>query len=454
MDTSRTHRTCAVTLFVLTTLGLSLIGGSLQAEPVDSSPDLTAELQSLRGRLDAQQELLDAQREQINSLQHGRESDWLNDRRREQVKTLIQGVLSDADTRASLAEGGMTAGYRKGFFLASDDGNFLLRFKGMIQTRYIYSHQDNAPDDNDRSGFDIGRTRFGFSGHIIDPSWRYVIWTGHHNNGDTMLLDAYIRKDLGEHWSATVGQFKLPFYREYLVSETKQQFVARSLLAGLSGKYTQGAKVEYKDEHLHLTASFNDGGKNLNKPWDAEDTDAAVTGRAEWLLFGDWKQYKQWESWRGDKPMLVLGAAANYQLGESGTATVEKDKVQWTADVSWEFGGANLFAAVLGEHIDNGETQDRIGVLVQGGYFITDKLEAIARYEWADLDQDTDETLSIVTVGANYFVDKHNLRLTFDVGYAFEPVPGNIHSDFAGYRTDSAGEDGQIVTRAQMQLLF
>jgi hypothetical protein len=281
-----------------------------------------------------------------------------------------------------------------------------------------------------------------------------VIWTGHHNDGDAMLLDAYIRKDLGEHWSATVGQFKLPFWREYLVSETKQQFVARSLLATLSGKYTQGVKVEYKDEHLHLTASFNDGAKNLNEPWDAEDTDAAVSGRAEWLLFGHWKQYKQWESWRGDKPMLVLGAAAHYQRGESGTPTVEKDKFRWTADAAWEFGGANLFAAVLGEHVDNGKSHDRIGVLVQGGYVLTDKLEAIARYEWADLDQAGEDEHSILTLGANYFFDKHNLRFTFDVGYAFEPVADTLHSDFAGYRTDSAGEDGQIVTRAQMQLLF
>ena len=412
------------------------------------------DVEQMRTLIERQQAQLDRQQRSIDRLRSRLDGDWMDERRAEQVKTLVRDVLADADARSAMLDSAITAGHDGAFFIASADGNYRLNVKGMIQTRYIYSHQENAPDDDDRAGFDIGRTRFGFTGHIIDPSWHYVIWTGHHYNGDAMLLDVYIKKDLGENWSATVGQFKLPLWREYLVSETKQQFVARSLLAGFSGKYTQGVKVEYKDEILHATASFNDGGKNLNKKWNYEDTDAGFTGRVEWLVFGDWKQYKQWESWRGEKPMLVLAAAAHYEWGESGTADVEDDHFRWTADASWELGGANLFAAVIGDHVENGQSSDRIGALVQGGLFINDKLELIARYEWADLDQSGDDTLSIATVGVNYFLAKHKARWTLDLGYAFEPVSDKLHSDFAGYREDSAGEDGQVVVRTQVQLLF
>lgn len=411
-------------------------------------------LADIEARLAAQQRVIDAQQAQLAELRDRVDERWIDQRREAQVRALVAEVLADADQRAAMLDAPITAGYDGRFFIASGDGNYRLNFKGMVQTRYIYSHQENAPDDDDRAGFEIGRTRFSFSGHVIDPSWQFMIWTGHHCDGETMLLDAYIRKDLDGHWSVTAGQFKLPLWREYLVSETKQQFVARSLLAGFGGKYTQGVKVDYSDDHLHLTASFNDGGKNLNKPWNDEDTDAGLTGRAEWLVFGDWKQYKEWESWRGEKPMLVLGAAAHYEWGESGNATVEDDHFRWTADASWELGGANLFAAVIGDHVDNGQTHDRLGVLVQGGYFISDQIELIARYEWADLDQQTDETLSILTVGGNYFFAKHAARLTLDIGYAFEPVSDTVDSSFAGYRLDTAGEDGQVVLRSQLQLLF
>src|SRR5687767_13245117 len=52
---------------------------------------------------------------------------WFNERRAEEIKTLIHEVLADADTRASLAEGGLNAGYNKGFFVSDDEGKHLLK---------------------------------------------------------------------------------------------------------------------------------------------------------------------------------------------------------------------------------------------------------------------------------------------------------------------------------------
>lgn len=428
-------------------LFVAVLAGTMPAARAQSTRQLQQQIQRQQARLDQQAQAIADLKAQLGE-------DWLTRRRHEQVRQLVHEVLADADARAALLDQKLTAGYDNGFYLGSADGNNLLRIRGMIQSRYVFNTRDDSGGDDSRGGFEIARTRFAFTGHVIDPTWQYMIWTGHHYDGGAMLLDAWIKKDLGSGWAVTAGQFKVPFWREYLVSETKQQFVERSLLKSFSGGYTQGVKLDYQNQDLHATLSFNDGAKTLNDPWHTEDTDVALTGRLVWLVFGKWKQYKQFESWRGDKPMLALGGAAHYQEGESGTATEQTDLFRWTVDGTLGLGGANLFAAVIGDHVDNTSAYDRIGVLVQGGYFVTDEVEVIARYEWADLDLAGDDTLSIATVGVNYFFHKHAARWTLDVGYAFEPVASKIHSDFAGYRTDGAGEDGQLVVRTQLQLVF
>ena len=63
--------------------------------------------------------------------------------------------------------------------------------------------------------------------------------------------------------------------------------------------------------------------------------------------------------------------------------------------------------------------------------------------------------LSTITVGVNGYFHKHRIKTTVDIGYGLSEV-----ADFwsfpaaTGWRTDDAGESGQVVLRAQFQLLF
>jgi hypothetical protein len=95
---------------------------------------------------------------------------------------------------------------------------------------------------------------------------------------------------------------------------------------------------------------------------------------------------------------------------------------------------------------------DILMAVVQRGLFFTDSCEAFARCEWGD--DDSDDDLVIVTVGATRFWNKHDLKWTTDVGYAFEGVSGTFASSGAGWREDPPGADGQIVIRSQVQLAF
>ena len=66
------------------------------------------------------QAALKALKAEVAAMRSANSESWLNERRAEEVKALVREVLADAETRASLAEGGMSAGHNgKAFYLAS-----------------------------------------------------------------------------------------------------------------------------------------------------------------------------------------------------------------------------------------------------------------------------------------------------------------------------------------------
>lgn len=390
---------------------------------------------------------------------------WLNSKRAEAVKQIVRDVLADADTRASLSPGGVAAGWNNGFFIASADDNFLLRVRGLLMVRHTYSHQDSPPADDgnpatfevpdpDRHGFDLARTRFGFFGHVVDPSWQYTLWTGYRADGGALLLDTFIRKVLPDGLSISAGQFKLPFWREWLVSEVRLPMAERSLLNTFSGTYGQGAMLGFEGERVHAYGAFTDGLNTTNTSWAREDTDYAFTVRGEGLIAGSWTQYADVEGWPKEPLMVVAGLAGHYQMGESGSVPDEAQIARWTADVSAKLDRFSLLAAVVGNHTRQLTENDQFGLLLEAGCFVTEAIESHVRWEWGDSDRAGDEDLSILTVGLDHHWKKHQARLIVDVGYAFNSVSSVWANEGAGWRTDSPGKNGQVVTRSQIQLSF
>jgi len=455
------QRTVLTVLILTCSAAGPVFAGDIDA-PADPADHRLDQLETLvrqqQQQLQQQQQQLRQQSAELAEMRREEDSQWLNERRRAEIKALVGEVLEDAEQRASLLEGGLYAGWDNGFFLASADGNNKLILKGLLQTRYTINIQDETGDpstDDTSGGFGITRSRFGFAGHVIDPTWQFLLWTGFDCEGDAVVLDAYVKKDLGNGFALTMGQFKIPYLYEYLVSETRLQFIERSLVAGeFCGTYTQGIMLSYSSEQFRAYASFNDGLSTLNTRWDADGTDYAGTGRVEVKLAGDWKQYSDWESFRDEDFMAVIAGAIHYQEGEHGTITDELEILRWTVDGSVEFGGANLFAALVGNHTENGGDIDQIAVVLQGGYFLTDNWEAIARYEWAHTDVSGQDDLSVVSAGIVYFFAKQRLKWQADIGYSFNGIGSVWVSDPLGYRLDAGNSDGQIVIRTQLHLLF
>jgi hypothetical protein len=445
----------------------SVLGAAMLAQiSLAQSEESTVAADDMRSELAALKARVEAQDRQIDQLLEQSGEQWLTQRRAEDIRALVHDVLADADTRASLLNSGITAGWDNNFFLSSADGNFLLQVLGEFQFRFDYNHQEDSPDDDTRYGFENTRTRLKFTGHVVNPKWVYMIAGDFDRSGGAFsLLDAYIGYVPGNGWTFLAGQFRVPMLREFLVTEVNQLAIERSLVhQEFTAGRTQGVAADWRGDIFHVVAGFTDGHPatgGFNTPALVTNTDYALTARGEALLKGEWSQFSEFTSYRGDELGIMVGAAGHYQMGESGTPADELEVFQWTVDASAEFGGANLFAYFVGRHLDSSLLSlDQYGFVLQGGWFFNETWELFARYEWGD-DDLTSEDLSVVTAGVNKYFSKQQLKWSADVGVGLNEVTTTWGSGFIGsggsiaaWRTDSPGSDTQIVIRTQMQLLF
>jgi hypothetical protein len=409
------------------------------------------------------QRRLDALADGIARYKNARSEDWLTPRRAAEIRALVSDVIEDASTRASLLQDDddddddVDAEWDDGFFIeleTADGEEYKLEIAGQIQIRHVYNSQDDFDaTDTSRSGFESRRTKLDFEGDIND--WMFGVTLNFADDtGAGVLNDARIGYRFNDAWEIQAGRFRSAMLREEDVSSKRQLLVERSLV---SREFDQGRndgiELKYRNDRIRLRGAVMD-----SSMFSDPDETWVFSARAEWLAFGeDWDIFSDFSSFPDDARGLMIGVGALYENTEiDDDIDDDEDVYRWTADASLELGGCNLFAAIIGSHPmeeDDLERMDQFGAVVQGGVFVTDQTELFGQYQWGDTDRDF-EDLSIVTVGVNHFFEGHDLKLTFDVGYAFDPVESTWASGGAGWREDEPEQDGQLVARTQLQLLF
>jgi hypothetical protein len=469
-------------------LALVLLAGSANGqEDQTSSSDLEERLRAIQSELDRQRAANEDMRAEIDDLRARTDDDWLTEERAEQVREIVYETLADADTRSSLQDSGMTAGWNEHFFLASPDGRFKLQLEGQMQVRYMYNYRRKDPD-RQRSGFENTRTKLTLRGHVFGPDIQYLVRTDVTRDepglvtGLDFLQDAWVRFRLSDRWALRVGQFKLPFNREELVSSAGQLAVERSLInENHNLGRTQGIELLFTGRTNRLSMVFSDGASDnlarvsntplagaaksaINTNALVEGTQYAFTARYEELIAGTWDQFADMTSPIGEEFAVLVGVAGHVQMTEHGTPDDEKQWYTATADLSIEFGGANLFAAATYHYVDSifgGVGQiHTTGFVAQGGVYLGPKLETFARFEYGlwDWELPAISDLTLVTVGFNYYIDGHDLKWSTDVGYGISQVEAiwglDERRSLTGWRNENNGRDGQVVVRTQLQLLF
>ncbi len=424
---------------------------------------------------------------------------WLDEQRADEVRAIVHDVLADASTRASLQESTATSGYKDGFFLASPDANWNLRFRGYIQTRFTY---DNRPSVTgltgeqslDTWGFGIRRMIVILDGVMIDPSWKYKVQLVT-VEGEAIVDDAYLEKKFESGFIFRVGQFVTPFIRENLVMDTVPMMVDRSSVAGFfwSGR-TLGLQLEYErgDFRTRLAyvndfivkSNYFNSGDARNMPWPSEKVaDYAFAARGEYKPAGTWAQFNDMNGWRTDEFGCMLGVACeverkgNNQGVPAMYGDIEPFVLGVTADLSLDWSGVSVFTYGVWRQIDPNEAglapANQFGFLFMVGAFVSDTVQLVARYEYGEADSNPNgatpalnqinlngySLLQTIGVGANWYIHKQRVKISGDLCYAIDGIgafadPGN---GFLADGTSPSGafdESGQLMARLQLQIAW
>jgi hypothetical protein len=429
------HRIASLSLVVLT-------GSSVFSEPTNTQ--LQDEIQQLR--------------EQLHQFKS-------TSAQTADVDRVVKDVLTDARQRSQLfaVEGGLTAGYDKGFFIKSEDGRFLLRPQLQWQFRYVTSYRS---DDNDdiQDGFENRRTRFRFDGNAFSPDLTYsFVFDTSRSTGSVSLLDAWAQYKFAGQWAMRIGQFKEQVFQERNISGYSQLAVERSLadaiLGGANTDRVQGVALVYgaKDQPLKAEFALHDGANSKNTDFrnpSANPTDWGVGGRVEYKFSGDWSAYKDFTAKGTKQDLFVLGAGADITERENSITYLT------TLDAQYENpNGLSVYGALHGNFGDlrnaiGDDSRFDWGFLAQAGYAFNGNWEVFGRVSYLQLDDDfvDNDSFSEFTIGANYYLGSngeylHRAKITIDVSY----LPDGIPSDQTALGA-LANDGDEIVLRGQFQL--
>jgi uncharacterized coiled-coil protein SlyX len=455
----------------------------VSAAPVRAADDAELEerLGALEARIAEQDAKIAKQDAMIGELQQEVGEDWLTEERSDQIRALVADVLDDADRRASLLNNGLMAGWDERFFLASADGRFKLELDGQLQVRWLYNYFDSQPNDRHRHGFEITRTKLTLRGHVFGPDLTYLVRTDATRNEPGLVeglyfrRDAWVRYQLDDDWSVRAGLFKLPFNREELVSSAYQMAVERSLInENMNIGRSEGIEFTYLDDVQKFSVAVSDGGTDslggfgiaggnpVNTPALDADVEWAVSARYERLEAGSWKQFIDFTSPSDEEFGLLWGIGIHAQRDEAdGGFSFGRNETYWyayTVDLSVEWGGASLFGSISHHYVDApGFNSNTIGGVIQLASYVTRNVEPYLRWEYGYWDVSTGvgfPDLDLITLGANYYLDGHDVKWTTDIGVGISKVGSPWDSDIAGWRQDTNTSNPQIVFRTQLQLLF
>ncbi len=407
---------------------------ALAAEP--TVQEMQKQIESLQTQLT---EIQSTQRKQLDSRD---------------VDATVAQVMADAQKRSQLmALEGFTAGFNNGkFTLQSADGTFSLSPAFQMQLRHVINYADQPGGEDVEHGFEIRRLKFGVAGHAFSKNVDYdFVWATNRNGGNLVLEDAIVAYKFDDSgWKVFGGQFKDPVWHEEMTSSKRQMAVDRSLLnealgGGVTDR-TQGVGASYEKDALMATVVYHDGANQDNTNF-LGGPDFGVSGRVEYTVMGDKKNYSDFTALGTKDDLLVIGAGGDW------TQTGGGDAYFHTVDAQFETaGGLGLYGAYVAAYREDGANDAYdFGGLGQISYLLPDsKWEVFGRYAYIDI-EDEPEELHEITGGVNYYIQKHNAKFTVDLSYL--PNGAGAGGDSGIGYVDSAGES-QFVLRSQFQLVI
>ncbi|MCG8555188.1 MAG: OprO/OprP family phosphate-selective porin [Proteobacteria bacterium] len=301
----------------------------------------------------------------------------------------------------------------KGLEVKTGDGRFALITRLRAQFLYDYESVSGAED---RQAFQIRRARLQFLGNFWgkhntfkvefavaprDMARQPIALSDNTNSaanvvGTTPLLDWYVTFDHLRDLTLRVGQYKIPYSRQRVVSSGNLQFVDRAVTnAEFTLDRDLGLDFRSKDFlglgvlKYYAGVYIGEGRNTSNKTRGAGDLGLMALGRIEVLPFGMFKDYSEADFERSFRPRLSIGAGYAYLRNAPGSrgilGSTPKQQVNYhnaNADLLFKFAGLCVLSDFYVRKGRGGEDlSDGYGWMLQGGYLLPyTALEFGARY--------------------------------------------------------------------------
>jgi len=476
-------------------LALGFAGFSASSAKAEA-PTTEPSKQQLIDRVNQMQSQMDQMKAQLDTQQQNAADD----------QAAIAKLLADADKRSQLLDvsGGLTAGYAdRRFFIGSEDGDFMFRPWVHIQIRDSTAWQEAQQKDGGdttQNGFELRRARFGFDGNMFGKDITYFInWATYRENGTLtvknsagatvgttsspvggtpVLEEAWVKYHFADSpWYIRVGQMHDPLAHENIVG-SKYRAPEASLQGDIFGNtdtFCQAATFIYDNKgDVRFEGGATDGIRSANTNFENTGNlgilyDGGVAGRAEWKLMGNWKDYDQLTALNDKAQLLVLGSGVDYSYGSnyytiSHTLDLQyADPSGWFAYASY-FGrytqhnpgipsGAPVSTSFGGSPSDPGKDTYEPSILGQVAYLIDNKIEPFVRYEYMDLagtPKGSQNNVTEISLGVNYYMFQHNLKLTAQAMYL--PVGIPVNDDSSDVLISNNKPEVVIITQLQLLL--
>ena len=331
---------------------------------------------------------------------------------------------------------------REGFTIASKKGDFVFKPYLLVQTSANFNWYDDEgldkaynQDNVANSGFAIPYAVLGFTGKAFGKV-SFNLSLNAAATGAALLQQAWFDVELKKQFSIRVGKFKTPFSHAYLTTlgETLMPSLPLSLTAPVILPYSLNAvtpnigtgfdlgvevhglladKFGYEVGLFNGTGiSVNTAGKTFSDDWHIPSL--LYAGRFTYMPKGVMPS-TQGNPNRLKEDKLMLGVSTSLNVESENESTNDyRAGLEFAMLKRKLYLGAEMYYMHVGftkrQKIDQG--YHYLGGYVQGGYFVTSRLQATARYDFFNRNgMDTNGFMTMPAVGVNYFFKGCNLKL-------------------------------------------
>lgn len=331
---------------------------------------------------------------------------------------------------------------REGFTIASKKGDFVFKPYLLVQTSANFNWYDDEgldkaynQDNVANSGFAIPYAVLGFTGKAFGKV-SFNLSLNAAATGAALLQQAWFDVELKKQFSIRVGKFKTPFSHAYLTTlgETLMPSLPLSLTAPVILPYSLNAvtpnigtgfdlgvevhglladKFGYEVGLFNGTGiSVNTAGKTFSDDWHIPSL--LYAGRFTYMPKGVMPS-TQGNPNRLNEDNLMLGVSTSLNVESENESTNDyRAGLEFAMLKRKLYLGAEMYYMHVGftkrQKIDQG--YHFLGGYVQGGYFVTSRLQATARYDFFNRNgMDTNGFMNMPAVGVNYFFKGCNLKL-------------------------------------------